>query len=189
MVGELELLIYEMKHVRILTRGGTRKRLSEVEPGEEIIGIILRKSKKVVSLNFYLSTSFSSIPNPSCIKDMWIGELGEAEKDLCGYENTKRLLKCGILKNKLGEDEYLPSAGELKEAAACLSEINFVRRKLDLGDIHNCWLWSSTVQSRNVIWCLAISNKDKGKIEYWFDRGPYTLIFDILTFIRYENLV
>ena len=42
-----------MKRIEVVIEGGIRKRLSEVKPEEKIIGVILRRSKSIVSLRTY----------------------------------------------------------------------------------------------------------------------------------------
>ena len=42
-----------MKRIEVVIEGGIRKRLSEVKPKEKIIGVILRRSKSIVSLRTY----------------------------------------------------------------------------------------------------------------------------------------
>jgi hypothetical protein len=118
-----------MKHIRVLQEG-IRKRLSEVSQDEKVIGIVLRKSKKVVSLNLYPPTEFSKT-DLSRVKEMSIGEQEMAEKDFNGLENTKKLLEYEILKFRLEKNEYLPSLGELKEAISFLPEINQGNRHLE----------------------------------------------------------
>lgn len=132
---------------------GIKKRLSEVSQDEKVVGIILRKSKKVVSLNLYPPTEFSKT-DLSRAKGISISEQEKAEKDFNGYENTKRLMKYEILKFRLEKNEYLPSLGELREAVSFLPEINLVRKKLGLDIIQNRWFWSSTLRDKDSVWIV-----------------------------------
>jgi hypothetical protein len=168
-----------MKHIRVLLQQGIKKRLSEVELDEKVIGIILRKSKKVVSLNLYPPTEFSKT-DLFRVKKMSIGEQEMAEKDFNGLENTKRLMKYEILKFRLEKNEYLPSLGELKEAVLFLPEINQVRKKLGLDIIQDCWFWSSTLRDKDSVWVV---DSDGSTGWYgWYD--VYRSLYCVVAFLR-----
>jgi hypothetical protein len=168
-----------MKHIRVLLQEGIKKRLSEVSQDEKVIGIVLRKSKKVVSLNLYPQTEFSKT-DLSRVKDMCIEEQERTEKDFNGLENTKKLLEYEILKFRLEKNEYLPSLGELKEAVSFLPEINQVRKKLGLDIIQDCWFWSSTIRDKASVWVVS-SNGDTFWF-YWYDYCRYNIY--VLAFLR-----
>jgi hypothetical protein len=168
-----------MKHIRVLLQQGIKKRLSEVELDEKVVGVILRKSKKVVSLNLYPPTEFSKT-DLSRVKEMSIGEQEMAEKDFNGLENTKRLMKYEILKFRLEKNEYLPSLGELKEAVLFLPEINQVRKKLGLDIIQDCWFWSSTLRDKDSVW--IVSSNGSTDWDYW--DNYYRNNYYVLAFLR-----
>lgn len=164
-----------MKHIRVLLQEGIKKRLSEVNQDEKVVGVILRKSKKVVSLNLYPPTEFSKT-DLSRVKVISIGEQERAEKDFNGYENTKRLLEYKILKFRLEKNEYLPSLGELKEAVSFLPEINLVRKKLGLDIIQDYWFWSSTLRDKDSVW-FVYSDGDVDWYRWNFRCYDYVLAF------------
>ena len=171
-----------MKYVRVLLRDGTKKRVTEVGPKERVIGIVLRGSKKIVSLNTYYFSIKNSTIDFSDIIESWIGNIWDAREDVDGVKNTERFRKHELLKIKLRRNEYVPSLGELIEAVRNLKEINFVRRKFRQYIIKDCWLFSSTIKSRYKVWVLHSEVNNYAWDSWGVRTGP------ILTFLKDKNL-
>lgn len=147
--------------VDVHTKSGIRKKVSELQPSDKVIGIYAYENQ-VISTEIFgrlaLSDSFlDELPNGGTVT----GNRDKALEDMDGVSNCKALEKLGgkfpALEKcrSLGKDWYLPSEGELKRAFENLLYINFTLKKLGLAPIPFAWFWSSTLYDRQYAWLCS----------------------------------
>jgi len=147
-----------MKRIEVVIEGGIRKRLSEVKPEEKIIGVILRRSKSIISLRTYnpkdpYPTHFSKV------SELWREWKEQAEIDMEGEEDTIKLKTHGLIEVSLKRNEYIPSLGQVKDALMSRDRINYVRKKLGLPSIpYDSWFLSSTIRDKCSVWLIHNDN-------------------------------
>ena len=170
-----------IKQSDIILKGGRCIKIGETFKKSDIAGIVL-KSGKIISLKFHQS-SFSESQLSDYPSSRFIEDIDKAKQDMEGFENTNILaLSCyesGLsILDRLGENEYIPSMGELLEAFSEFDRINQIRKALGLEPLPVGYYWSSTIRNRESMW-VVLSSGD-ASWDYWFDyyrHGNYVLAF------------
>lgn len=148
--------------VDVHTKSGIRKKVSELQTSDEVIGVYAYENQ-VISTEIFGGLAFSDSTLDELPKGGTVTSNGyNAQGDMDGISNCKALEKLGgkfpALEKcrSLGKDWYLPSEGELKRAFENLLYINFTLKKLGLAPIPFSWFWSSTLHSIKYAWyCLS----------------------------------
>ena len=144
-----------IKQSNIILKGGRCIKIGETFKKSDIAGIVL-KSGKIISLKFHQSP-FSESQLSDYPSSRFIEDIDKAKQDMEGFENTNILaLSCyesGLsILDRLGENEYIPSVGELSEAFSEFNRINQIRKALGLEPLPVGYYWSSTIRNRESIW-------------------------------------
>ena len=145
-----------MKRIEVVIEGGIRKRLSEVKPEEKIIGVILRRSKSIVSLRTYSPKD----PYPIHFAKMSRVWREQAEIDMDGEKNTIKLKTHGLIGVSLKKNEYIPSLGQVKDALMSRDRIRYIRKKLGLPSSipYDSWFLTSTIRDKCSVWLIHNDN-------------------------------
>jgi hypothetical protein len=172
-----------IKQSDIILKGGRCIKIGETFKKSDIAGIVL-KSGKIISLKFHQSP-FSESQLTDYPSSRFIEDINKAKQEMEGFENTNILaLSCyesGLsILDRLGENEYIPSVGELSEAFSEFNRINQIRKALGLEPLPVGYYWSSTIRNRESMW-VVFSDGDT-LWRYWYDYyGNYDYV---LAFLR-----
>jgi len=154
-----------IKQFDIFLKDGRYIKIGETFKKSDIVGIVL-KSGKIISLELHQSqfseSQLTDYPSSRIIED-----IDKAKQDMEGFENTNILaLSCyesGLsILERLGENEYIPSMGELLEAFSEFDRINQIRKALGLEPLPTGYYWSSTIRNEKSIWFV-----DSDGDTYW----------------------
>ena len=172
-----------IKQSDIILKGGRCIKIGETFKKSDIAGIVL-KSGKIISLGLHQSP-FSESQLSDYPSSRFIEDIDKAKQDMEGFENTNILaLSCyesGLsILDRLGENEYIPSVGELSEAFSEFNRINQIRKALGLEPLPVGYYWSSTIRNRESMWIVG-SNGLTGW-GYWDDCYGGSLY--VLAFLR-----
>ena len=143
-----------MKRIEVVIKKKKKKRLSEVKPEEKIIGVVLRRSKSIITLRTYspkdpYPTDFSKV------SELWRSYREAAEIDMEGEKNTIKLRENGLIGVSLKRNEYIPSLGQVKDALMSRYRIGLLRKKLGLPSIpYDSWFLTSTVRDKRSVWLI-----------------------------------
>jgi hypothetical protein len=162
-------------------KGGRCIKIGETFKKSDIAGIVL-KSGKIISLKFHQSP-FSESQLSDYPSSRFIEDIDRAKQDMEGFENTNILaLSCyesGLsILDRLGENEYIPSVGELSEAFSEFNRINQIRKALGLEPLPVGYYWSSTIRNRESMW--VVDSDGDALWGTWYDfyrRDHYVLAF------------
>ena len=170
-----------IKQSDIILKDGRCIKIGETFKKSDIAGIVL-KCGKIISLKFHQSpfseSQLTDYPSSRFIKD-----IDKAKREMEGFENTNILaLSCyeselSIL-DRLGENEYIPSVGELLEAFSEFNRINQIRKALGLEPLPIGYYWSSTIRNEESMW--VVSSDGLVSWDYWYDyyrNNSYVLDF------------
>ena len=146
-----------IKQSDIILKGGRCIKIGETFKKSDIAGIVL-KSGKIISLKFHQSP-FSESQLTDYPSSRFIEDINKAKQEMEGFENTNILaLSCyesGLsILDRLGENEYIPSVGELSEAFSEFNRINQIRKALGLEPLPVGYYWSSTIRNRESMWIV-----------------------------------
>jgi metal-responsive CopG/Arc/MetJ family transcriptional regulator len=93
----------------------------------------------------------------------------DATADWAGMQNTEHLKQIGLSENiHLEEEEYIPSAGELKFIQLFRKQVQEALDFVGGKRFPDVWYWTSTEQSRSNAWCLYLN---AGDLDYWNDKA------------------
>ena len=170
-----------IKQSDIILKGGRCIKIEETFKKSDIAGIVL-KSGKIISLKFHQSP-FSESQLSDYPSSRFIEDIDKAKQDMEGFENTNILaLSCyesGLsILDRLGENEYIPSVGELSEAFSEFNRINQIRKALGLEPLPVGYYWSSTIRNRESMWIVGSGGGvGWGYWDYYCRDGSYVLAF------------
>ena len=141
----------------IFLKDGRCIKIGETFKKSDIEGIVL-KSGKIISLNLNQSP-FSESQLSDYPSSRFIVDADKAKQDVEGFKNTNILaLSCyesGLsVLERLGENEYIPSVGELLEAFSEFDRINQIRKVLGLESLPIGYYWSSTIRNKESMWIV-----------------------------------
>lgn len=168
----------------VLLKNGERVALNETIKKENVRGIVLG-SGKVISLKVR-QTPFSENKLIDYPSSRFLADIERAKKDMRGSENTDLLTLCccdsGLtIIEGLGEDEYIPSVGELLEIFPLeFDKINRIRKALGLDPLPTGYYWTSSIRTKETMW-IVCSNGD-ADWSRWHDF--YRNNFYVLAFVR-----
>ena len=170
-----------IKPFDIFLKDGRCIKIGETFKKSDIAGIVL-KSGKIVSLELHQSR-FSEFQLTDYPFSRFIKDTDKAKQDMEGFENTNILaLSCyesGLsILERLGENEYIPSAGELLEAFSEFDRINQIRKALGLEPLSTGYYWSSTIRNEETMWIVSsIGYTNWTNWHYYFRHSHYVLAF------------
>lgn len=170
-----------IKSSDIFLKDGRRIKIGETFKKSDIAGIVL-KSGKIISLELHRS-QFSEFQLTDYPSSRFIEDVDKAKQDMEGFENTNILaLSCyesGLsILERLGENEYIPSVGELLEAFSEFDRINQIRKALGLEPLPINYYWSSTIRNEESMWFVCSDGYTNWR--YWdsyYRCGYYVLAF------------
>ena len=152
-----DIEVATIKPFDIFLKDGRCIKIGETFKKNDIAGIVL-KSRKIISLKFHQSP-FSESQLSDYPSSRFIEDIDKAKQDMEGFENTNILaLSCyesGLsILDRLGENEYIPSVGELSEVFSEFNRINQIRKALGLEPLPVGYYWSSTVRNNETMWVV-----------------------------------
>ena len=168
----------------IFLKDGRRIKIGETFKKSDIAGIVL-KSGKIISLELHQS-QFSESQLTDYPSSRFIEDIDKAKQDMEGFENTNILaLSCyesGLsILDRLGENEYIPSVGELLEAFSEFNRINQIRKALGLEPLPlNYYYWSSTIRNEESMWFVG----SDGYTDWTYWDGFYRRYYYVLAFLK-----
>ena len=168
----------------VLLKNGERVALNETIKKENVRGIVLG-SGKVISLKVR-QTPFSENKLIDYPSSRFLADIERAKKDMRGSENTDLLTLCccesGLtIMEGLGEDEYIPSVGELLEIFPSeFDKINRIRKALGLDPLPTGYYWTSSIRNEETMWVVCSDGYTHWSYWYYYFRSHYC----VLAFLR-----